>query len=266
MYRIVALTHAKWRAAASYRLRMVISIVSLCVSAIPVYFIANALQSTMANSIQGEGGHYFAFLIVGGVAILLVGAAVDTLPSEVASGINNGTLDALLGTPSPTGSILGGLISYELLWTMARGLILVLIAWFLGANLFWSHAPSAVLILSLIILAYLPIGMMATAMVIAFRTTGPFPEAVLAVSALLGGVYYSTTVIPAWLQGITAFVPLTYGLRALRGTLLEGLPLSAVASDIAVLLAFVVVLTGLGLYSLSLAFTYARRTGTLAQY
>lgn len=266
MYRIFALTHAKWRTASSYRLRMIISIVSLSVSAIPIYFIANALQSTMENSIQGEGGHYFAFLIVGGVTLLLIDAAVDTMPDEVSSGINNGTLDALLGTPSHTGSILGGLMSYELLWTVARGTLLVLVGSLLGVNLFWSNMIPAVLILGLIVLAYLPIGMMATAMVIAFRTTGPFPQAILTLSALLGGVYYSTSVIPTWLQGVSAFIPLTYGLRALRGTLLEGLPISAVASDVAILAGFVLVLTGIGIYSLSLAFTHARRAGTLAHY
>ena len=38
----------------------------------------------------------------------------------------------------------------------------------------------------------------------------------LAASTLLGGVYYPTTVIPSWLASASEFVPLGYGLRALR--------------------------------------------------
>ena len=44
--------------------------------------------------------------------------------------------------------------------------------------------------------------------------------------SLLGGVYYSTSVIPEVVRPLASVVPLTYGLRALRRTLLSGEPLS----------------------------------------
>jgi ABC-type multidrug transport system permease subunit len=73
-------------------------------------------------------------------------------------------------------------------------------------------------------------------------------------------------VIPSWIRQLSDVVPLTYGLRALRRTLLEGLPFSAVMPDVVTLLGFVVLLSAVGLLILSEALHYARRSGTLAQY
>src|SRR5690606_27451772 len=122
------------------------------------------------------------------------------------------------------------------------------------------------LILALIVLAYVPFGLLAAAMIIAFRTAGPLPQAVTGVSALLGGVYYPTHVIPSWIESLSAFVPLTYGLRALRQTLLEGQPLYSVLPDLGALVLFVPVLMCAGVVAMRAALAYARRAGTLSQY
>jgi ABC-2 type transport system permease protein len=266
MHSALALIRAHWRSAASYRLRMALSFASLAASVVPIYFIANALQPTMASSIEAEGGQYFGFLIVGSVAFMLVRNAVSALSSEIGSGINTGVLDALLGTPTRMPSILGGLIGYGMLWTAARGMVLLVAAWLLGTNVHWQQAFTAICIVLLIVAAYLTIGMIAAAFVVAFRTPGPLPQLVLAGSALLGGVYYPTSVIPSWIQSLSEFVPLSYGLRALRGTLLDGQPFTAVMNDVAMLALMAVVLGAIGTGSLLAAFQYARRTGTLAHY
>ena len=88
----------------------------------------------------------------------------------------------------------------------------------------------------------------------------------LTISGLLGGVYYPTHVIPSWLQDLSALLPLTYGLRALRAVVLEGGPISASASDLAVLSGFAVLLCATSGYAFTLAVRHAKNSGTLAQY
>lgn len=262
----VALVRASWLAARSYRLRLVVSIFSLLVSVVPIYFVANALQDTMADRIAGEGDQYFAFVILGMVAFLLIPTAVNTMAGAVGSGISTGVFEALLGTRTRLPSLLLGVIGFDMLWTVLRAAILLAGATLLGAVIMWSQLGSALLILALLILAYLPFGLIGSAMVIAFRTTGPLPQAVLALSALLGGVYYPTRVIPSWLESISDFVPLTYALRALRVTMLEGMPLRAVLPDLGILCLFITVLMSTGWLTLMYALRYARRTGTLSHY
>jgi ABC-2 type transport system permease protein len=126
--------------------------------------------------------------------------------------------------------------------------------------------PSAIVVLVLIIMAYVPLGLISAAAYLAFRTSGPLPTAVVIVSSLLGGVYYPTHVVPSWLEKVSAAIPLTYGLRALRRILLEHASLVAVRSDVAILLVMTVVLFGIGAWLFSAAMRYARRTGSLSYY
>jgi ABC-2 type transport system permease protein len=130
----------------------------------------------------------------------------------------------------------------------------------------WSSALPAALLLALIVLSYLPFGILAASLVLAFRTTGPFPTAILTVSALFGGVYYPTQVIPSWLEQVSIVVPLKYGLRALRRCLLDGASLTASAFDISILSVGTIIMMAISLVVFTWALRYAKRTGTLAQY
>ena len=152
------------------------------------------------------------------------------------------------------------------MWTAVRAAVLIGAGVAFGANFAWVKLPLAMGILILIMLAYLPFGLISAASVIAFRTATPLGRGVLLISTLLGGVYYSTRVIPSWLQDISDYIPLTYGLRALRRTLLEGMPLRAVAGDLVVLVGFILGLFILSSYLFSQALKYAKRSGSLSHY
>lgn len=266
MRRIVALCRAQWETMLSYRLQLLISIAGLLVTVIPLYFISGALQPVMASAIKTEGEQSFGFLLVGLTTFSLVSVAVVALPSRVASSIGNGVLEALLATPTSTPTLFAGLSAFDMVWAVLKGAVLLASGWALGANLVLGQVVPGALILALIVLAHIPIGLVGAAMVLTFRTAGPIPKGVLMVSGLLGGVYYPTHVIPSWLQSISAFLPLSYGLRALRRVVLQDASLAAVAPDLLALLAATAILTVLGVGALSAALRYARRLGTLSQY
>lgn len=261
-----ALMRASFLSATSYRLATVLSLGSLLVTVVPLYFITNALQPTMSESIEAQGGEYFAFLLIGMIAFSFLSIAVTALPQAVGSGISTGTLEALLATPTRLPSLLLGLIGYGFVWTFVRAVVLLAAGLVLGAQVAWDRSLIAVGVLALIALAYIPFGIFAAASVLAFRTAGPLPKGVAAVSALLGGVYFPTQVIPSWIEELSDFIPLTYGLRALRKSFLEGVPLSEVVVDLAILSGFILVLLALSLFAFARALSYARRSGTLAQY
>jgi len=266
MYKIMMLTRASLLVAASYRLNMVLSLLSLVATLVPVYFISGALQPIMAESIATEGGQYFGFLIIGMIVYLFLADAVNALPGVIRGGIASGTLEAMFTTPTSLFTLLAGMLSYGFLWVVVRAMVLLLGGWALGMEIAWSQAAVAVAILGLIILAHLPFGLFGAAMILVARTTGPLPTAVLVVSGLLGGVYYPTRVIPSWIGALSDWLPLTYGLRALRRSLLDGMPLNALVGDVAMLSLFAIVLMGAGTLSFLAALRYSRRMGTLAQY
>lgn len=266
MHRVLALVRARALTAASYRVQMSFSIVALLIGIVPLYFITGALQPVMAESIRAEGGHYFGFVLVGTVAYYFLSAAVGLLPGEVGSDLRTGTLEAVLSTPARLTEIVGGLIGFGMLWTALRGLVVLMVGWLLGVQVAWSQLPAAAVVIGLLVLAYLPFGLMGSASLIAFRTAGPLAQGILFASTLLGGIYYPTRVIPSWIQDLSYLIPLTYALQALRRILLEGAPLAAVSGELGILVIFVVLLMGCGALALWLALRYARRSGTLAQY
>lgn len=261
-----ALVRASWLVARSYRLRTVLAFLGVLVPVVPVFLAASAMQPLMADAISGETTQYFGYVLVGTVAYAFVPVAVAGLPSALSGGIGSGTFDALLGTRTGTPTILAGLSGYGLLWTAARGLLLLAGGAMLGATVHWPSLPAAALVLLLVVAAHVPFGVLAAAMVVTFRTPGPLPRLVIVVSTLLGGVYYPAHVAPGWIADAATLVPLGHGLRALRRVLLEGDPLPAVLPELAWLAGTALVLLVAASAAFAAALRRARRDGTLAQY
>jgi ABC-2 type transport system permease protein len=266
MDKSLALLQASWRAAKSYRLRLAISIAALALSVLPMWYVAGALQPVMASKIRGQGTEYTSFLVVGMIVFSLLQVSINALPNSVAGGIANGSLEALLATKIRMPSLFVGLFAYDLSWALMRAAVILATAALLGAHIAWWNALSALPILMLILLAYFPFALLGTASILAFRTAGPFPQAVLVTSGLLGGAYFPTNVIPDLVKNVSKFIPLTYGLRALRSVLLDGNSLANVSSDIAAVAGMAMVLTAVSLIVLMETLRRVRRGGGLSQY
>jgi ABC-2 type transport system permease protein len=262
----LALTRAAWLHTLSYRLQTFFTIFGVIVSIVPVYYVSRAVQPIMADSIRLEGGQYFGFLVVGIVTYMLIAVSVNGFHGAISGEISTGAFEAILATPVRIPAILAGEIGQGMSWAICRALVLLVTAGLFGAHILWTRALLAACIAVLIVATYIPIGIIAGALVVAFRTTGPFPSLVLGVSAMLGGLYYPTSVIPSWLANVSTVVPLTYGLRAMRQCLIGGAPIANLASDLLVLTAFGVVLWVVAVVSFDMALRHGRRAGTLAQY
>ncbi len=266
MRKVLALVRANWLTRASYRIGMLMSFVGILFTIVPFYFIGNALQPVMADKIRTEGTQFFAFLVVGMMAQFFLNSAASAVPEALASGVSTGTLEALLGTPTRVPTLLAGLTGYQFTWAGMHALFVLVVGMVLGVRVAWGGGLLSVAIIALICLSYVPVGIIAGATMLAFRTQGPLPHLAVLATTLLGGVYYPTTVLPEVVREVSVVLPLTYGLRALRRVLLDGLPLGAVAGDLAILTGMTVVGFALSALLFAKALAYARRTGTLAQY
>jgi ABC-2 type transport system permease protein len=252
--------------ATSYRVSTVLSLLSLATVVVPIYFIANALQPVMEKSIQGQGGQFFGFVLLGMIAYQFTSVALYSVPGAIGGGIGSGSLEAMLSTPASVPSLLIGLTGYGFLWTFVRAVVLLLTGLALGAHFAWSQLALGLLLLLLIALVHFPIGVITAALVLAFRNQLFIPRAVLTVSLLFGGVYYPSRVLPYWLPDVAEYIPLTHGLRALRRALLDGASLRSVMPDVLAVCGFIAVLMLIAYVAFSRALRYARTNGTLAHY
>jgi ABC-2 type transport system permease protein len=81
--------------------------------------------------------------------------------------------------------------------------------------------------------------------------------------ALVSGIYYEVTVLPAWLRPLSAISPGTYALRSIRAVLLRGATLNDIRGDLAILLVTGALLIPVGLWVFHRAEMHAKRTGKL---
>lgn len=266
MRRIAAFIRRDALVAASYRTGMLLSLGALVTMVVPVYFIADAIQPVFGGAVASEGGAYFAFVIAGMASFQFVMTAVNAIPTALASGLRTGTFEALVATPSRLPVVLAGMAAYPFLWTIARALVLVGAGQLLGADFELSRLLIGLLTWAMIMIAYVPFGILGGALLLVTRTTGPLPNAVIMASMFLGGVYYPTHVIPSWLRDLSDAIPLTYGLRAFRQALAADAPLAQILPDLGMLAILAAGLTAGSVGALHLALGHARRAGTLAQY
>jgi ABC-2 type transport system permease protein len=266
----LALIRVSFLTAASYRLAMFVSVAGLALQIVPTYYIGHTLDPFLAPAIKGEGSDYFGFLVMGTVAYLLLAAAVDALPRALEKGISTGTLELIFSTPSSVPSLLVGLTGYELLWTTARAIVVLGAAAVFGFHAHWSRFPEAALIFALIVVTYFGMGMVAGAMIIAYRRTASLQTIVILGSAMLGGVTYPTKLVtkvaPSWIGHLSDVIPMTYGLRAVRRITIDDWPLRAVLADVGTLVLFCVTFLAIGSLAMTHALRRARAEGTLSQY
>ena len=262
----LALIRVSFLTAASYRLAMFVSVAGLALQIVPTYYIGHTLDPFLAPAIKGEGSDYFGFLVMGTVAYLLLAAAVDALPRALEKGISTGTLELIFSTPSSVPSLLVGLTGYEVLWSTTRAIVVLGAAAAFGFHAHWSRFPEAALIFAIIVVTYFGMGMLAGAMIIAYRRTASLQTIVIVGSAMLGGVTYPTKLVPNWIGRFSDVIPMTYGLRAVRRITIDDWPLRAVLADVGTLVLFCVTFLAIGSLAMRHALRRARAEGTLSQY
>ena len=265
MREALAFLRAGWLTATSYRVNALLSLFSFLLSIIPIYFIAGALEPVLANAIAGEASQYFGFVVLGLVTHGFLVLAMTSLPTAITRSISNGSLESYLATPVRLPSLLFGLASNDLVWTVARAILFFAAAVVLGMRFTPDGVPAALLIFAVLVTAHVPIGLLSVAAVLVFRNPTPIARLVLTASAFLGGMYYPTKVVPSWLQYVSGALPMTYGLRAFRGTL-NGASFTDVGGDLVVLSLFALVLMPIGVIGLRVSLKHARATGSLAYH
>ncbi len=83
---------------------------------------------------------------------------------------------------------------------------------------------------------------------------------------LLGGVMFPIEVLPEWMQTLSNFIPLTYGLEGMRLALLQGYGIDQIINQIMILGVFSLVLITVGIFSFNWSVWLVKDRGSLTQF
>ncbi|QBY10390.1 ABC transporter permease [Deinococcus metallilatus] len=213
---------------------------------------------------------------------LLLGAVMwsflGRLFGEIANSISyerwEGTIEYTFMAPVSRLTHLVGVSLFAGAYALLRGVLV-----FLFMSLFVDIGASFVQVLECLVvfvvasLGFMGIGLMAAVLPVMSTENGAQATNIIqAVFLLISGVYYPVSVLPAWLQPISALSPATYALNACRkilgvngtGTVIQpGVTLAGVLPELGILLLFGLVTIPLGLFVFGRAETWAKRTGKL---
>lgn len=267
LHRLWAFLKRDYLLASASRLAFLWQAVSIFFVTPMLFYLGRLMQPAASEYLGPFGGDYFAFVIVGVAFFGFLSASMAAPAQAIRYEQMIGTLDALLVAPATPLTVAAGASLWSVLVAASQGL-LYLILGVLVFRLDIGHADVVAVGVTVLLTLGLSaaLGMISAAFVIAFRQPDALMSLFAAASALLGGVFYPTSVLPPALQRLAEFVPLTHALRALRLALLQGYGVGALQREVAILLVFLALLAPIAMIALWWAIHQAKASGTLGAY
>ena len=251
----------------SYRLPFLFQLASVLFSLASYYFLARFIGRASLPELQPYGGDYFAFVLVGVALQDYLTTALEAFSRSIRESQLAGTLEALLSTQTSLVTIIVASAVYPFLWTsVTMMLYLVLGVGLFGVRFADGNWAVATVIVLLSILVFSGLGILSASFIMVFKRASPIIWIFGGLSWLLGGILYPVTVLPEWLQVVSALLPTTYAVEGLRAALLGGASGTVVQPTLGPLLVCAAALLPVSLLSFVYATKHARVSGTLSHY
>lgn len=245
----------------SYRMRVISQVATMLLTMTMFYYVSKLVRP----GVVGPQGAYFAYVVVGIVALASLTAALNTA-QLVRMELFSGTFERpIVSSVGPVGGAVTVTV-FPVLYSLAlSGLMLVVAAVVFGFPVHLSGIPAALGVSALAAVAFAAIGLILVALLIAFKSAMA-ASWVIAGFSILGGVYFPMTLFPGWMQWLTDAQPFTPAVDLIRHVLLGTTTTHPVWEEMAKLGVFTVLLVPLAAVVLRLAVRHSRRRGTLLEY
>jgi len=216
--------------------------------------------------LERYGGNLLAYLIIGTAFTSFVGVSLNSFQGTIRSEQQMGTLEYLLISNTRLELILvySGLMNYISAFINVSILLAVVIFVFnvpLDINL-----TGAFFAMMLTITSLSGIGLMSAGVIIVTKVGDPITWAFTTLTGLLSGVLFPIEYLPNYLKAVSAILPTTHALHALRMALIQNAGFSEIFPQLFVLIIMTLITVPLGFAAIRLGFNRARKVGSLVQY
>lgn len=208
---------------------------------------------------------YVGFVVVGGTLIAFWVNVLWNMSAQFYWEKETGTLEAYFVAPISRMAILLGMALGGIVNTTLRAVAIF------AAGVFLFHVPlvlaepwTAALLFLLTIIALYALGMLFASLFMlygreAWHTASLLQEPVY----FLSGSYFPTRFLPFVVQLVASFIPLTFGLDAMRRVIIQGEGLVNIWVDVLALIAFILVLMPLARFALKFMENLGKKEGRL---
>lgn len=251
----------------SYKIQLVLSIVSVFFSLISFYFMVNFLDlQTFNPKLSSMGGNYLSFLVIGTIYVGLMSVGQSSFAETISEEQSLGTLEQLFVSKTPLWQILVFSSIWNYLITIVNMVLSIVIY-----NLFFNVKLDANILTSVVILvvssiAMMGIGMLSAGFIMRYKRGDPISWILGLLTGLLSGIYYPIDILPSYLQALSKILPPTYAISALRKATLLNATLTDVSQELLILCIFALFTITCGLLFFQYSFNQARKEGSLSWY
>lgn len=209
---------------------------------------------------------YVGYILFGTMLWMILNMTLWDLGGHLRREQLRGTLEVCWTTPASRVGMLMGVslaqISNAVLFLAVAALMLRLVYGF-------ELRGSVGLLLVLMVLSILPViglGLAFASLVLVLKEINSLVFLVRGVFMVFAGMTYPVEVLPGWMQAVSALLPLTYSIRAMRAVGLSGAGWADVQGDALALAMFSVVFLVAGWLAFRAVERMAQQAGTLTHY
>jgi ABC-2 type transport system permease protein len=209
--------------------------------------VNNSLAMVQPYTVKTEGvvsgnPSYFSFIAPGMVMLTVMMSVMTGLPVAISQEREVGTMDGMMVAPINRLSIILG----KALGQTGRGLIQGVIVMALAMGLFAVVIHGSIVLVAALLLlgvfSFVGLGIVLTSLAKDQETAQMMMMTLMFPMMFLSGVMFPLQQMPWYMQDIAKFLPLTYAADAMRKVMVLGAGVSAISTDLIILIAFGVVM------------------------
>jgi ABC-2 type transport system permease protein len=186
--------------------------------------------------------NYFQFVAPGIIAMVVMMALMTGLPHAISYEKDIGTLDGMLAAPINRLSIILGKVLAQTVRGMIQGFIILFLAVVLFGVVIEGNILLVIFLILLTVFSFVGLGILITSFTENEETATMVMMTLMFPMMFLSGVFFPLQQMPWYMQDIAHFLPLTYATTALRKVMVLGADISAVGTDVLILVGFGIIL------------------------
>jgi ABC-2 type transport system permease protein len=254
-----------WR----YPLNAVSNIFQPIIWITPVYFMGKAFSTNgqaLGFAAYSGTGDYMSFILLGTVLTNFILTVFWGMGYALKNDMDAGVLESNWLTPVPRLLILVGRTLSSLLVTLITSFIMLVIAGALFGFKPTGNTLAAFLTAIPMLIGLYGFGFAFAAVVLLIREANTLVDVSSFLVQGFSGTNFPVKSLPTWLIPISLLLPLTYGLDAVRGWLLNTKTLLPINVEIIILIVFMFVMLWFGAWVFNRVERRVRTLGTLGQH
>ena len=266
---LFAIVKKDWRRFWRYPLNAVSNIFQPIIWLTPVYFMGKAfsLDGQAQGFAQYAGtADFMSFILLGTVLTNFINAVFWGMGYSLKEDMDAGVLESNWLMPIPRLLILVGRSLTNLMVTTATSSLMLVVASLLfGFRVTGDVLQSFVPVVPMLLGLY-GFGFAFAALVLVMREANTMVDMSSFLLQIFSGSNFPVSSLPKWLLPVSLSLPLTYGLDAVRGTLLKTPTILPLRWELVLLVVFMVVMLWLGTWAFRSLERRVRQLGTLGQH